>query len=132
MPTAQTEERAVWAASQPAPPPRQERLQWLDMLRGVAVLAVVVEHLSFLIFVDLRPNFIVPWFDIGNYGVLVFFLVSGYVVPASLERHGNLRRFWVGRVFRLYPLLLLATGAVLVLGLVGLVSLERRVSHDPL
>jgi peptidoglycan/LPS O-acetylase OafA/YrhL len=34
----------------------------------------------------------------------VFFLVSGYIVPASLERKGSLRAFWTSRGFRLYPM----------------------------
>jgi peptidoglycan/LPS O-acetylase OafA/YrhL len=95
------------------------------------VLAVVVEHLSYLVFLELRPTLITPYFDSGKYGVMVFFLVSGYIVPASLERHRSIRRFWVSRAFRLYPLLVLAVGTLLALSLVGLVSLDRRVSHDP-
>ena len=46
--------------------------------------------------------------DLGKYGVLLFFLVSGYVIPMSLERHGSLRRFWIGRLFRIYPAYLAA------------------------
>ena len=40
--------------------------------------------------------------------MFVFFLISGYIVPASLERKGSVRTFWVSRLFRLYPLYLLA------------------------
>jgi peptidoglycan/LPS O-acetylase OafA/YrhL len=40
------------------------------------------------------------WFDPGTYGVMVFFLVSGYIILASLERSGSVRRFWVSRLFR--------------------------------
>ena len=42
--------------------------------------------------------------DLGNFGVVVFFLTSGFIIPVSLERSGSAGRFWVGRVFRLYPL----------------------------
>jgi peptidoglycan/LPS O-acetylase OafA/YrhL len=28
------------------------------------------------------------WLNAGTAGVMLFFLVSGYIVPASLERHG--------------------------------------------
>ena len=38
----------------------------------------------------------------------MFFLVSGYIIPASLERKGSVRGFWISRAFRLYPLYLLA------------------------
>jgi peptidoglycan/LPS O-acetylase OafA/YrhL len=53
----------------------------------------------------------------------VFFLVSGYIVPASLERRGSVRGFWVSRVFRLYPLYLFAVGAMVVLWASGIGSL---------
>lgn len=63
-------------------------------------------------------------FDLGRYGVLLFFLVSGYVIPMSLERHGSLRRFWIGRVFRIYPAYLLAIGAGLLVAGAGLQELH--------
>lgn len=110
--------------------PAADRLRWLDALRGVAVIAVVVEHLSYLVFRELRAGVIVPWFDVGKYGVLVFFLVSGYIVPASLERHGSVRRFWVSRAFRLYPMLCVAVGIIMVLGVMGVTPLDARLSHD--
>jgi peptidoglycan/LPS O-acetylase OafA/YrhL len=76
---------------------------WLDALRGVAVLAVLFEHLLDALLPEVRRT-ASPWFDFGRYGVFVFFIVSGYVIPASLERRGSVREFWIGRVFRLYPL----------------------------
>ncbi|NUR86950.1 MAG: acyltransferase [Nonomuraea sp.] len=87
------------------------RLAWLDALRGLGALAVVGEHLFTAAVPWLRPT----WINLGTYGVLVFFLVSGYIIPVSLERHGDLRAFWIGRIFRLYPLYLAVIGVVLAL-----------------
>ena len=36
--------------------------------------------------------------------VAAFFIVSGFVIPYSLERVNSLRIFWTSRFFRLYPL----------------------------
>src|SRR6266567_3003914 len=83
------------------------RLAWLDVLRGVAALAVVFDHASYYVLQHVR-GIIYQWFDPGNYGVFVFFIISGYIVPASLERKGSVRTFWVSRLFRLYPLYVLA------------------------
>jgi len=79
------------------------RLAWLDALRGFAALCVVFDHGSTLL---LRParDFLYQWLNLGQYGVFVFFLVSGYIVPASLERKGSLPAFWTSRAFRLYPM----------------------------
>jgi peptidoglycan/LPS O-acetylase OafA/YrhL len=87
------------------------RLAWLDALRGIGALAVVGEHLTTWAMPWLRPTF----FNLGVYGVLVFFLVSGYIIPSSLERHGDVRAFWIGRAFRLYPLYLAVIAVVLAL-----------------
>ncbi|MEV4280678.1 acyltransferase family protein [Actinoplanes xinjiangensis] len=88
------------------------RLAWLDGLRAVAVLLVVYAHLTRFVFTDLRAV-TSEWLHAGTAGVMLFFLVSGYIIPASLERHGDLRAFWRSRARRLFPLYL-AVIAVLV------------------
>jgi peptidoglycan/LPS O-acetylase OafA/YrhL len=85
----------------------ERRLAWLDALRGFAALCVVFDHGSTLLLLPAR-SFLYQWFNLGQYGVFVFFLVSGYIVPASLERKGSVRGFWISRAFRLYPMFLLA------------------------
>ena len=93
---------------EPVPaPPKGRRLAWLDALRGFAALCVVFDHMGTLVLQ--RPhNIVYRVLDTGQYGVFVFFLVSGYIIPASLERKGSVRGFWVSRGFRLYPLYIVA------------------------
>ena len=93
--------------SQTAATNHERRLAWLDALRGFAALCVVFDHGSTLLLLPVR-SFLYQWFNLGQYGVFVFFLVSGYIVPASLERKGSVRGFWISRAFRLYPMFLLA------------------------
>jgi peptidoglycan/LPS O-acetylase OafA/YrhL len=100
--------------SQTAATNHERRLAWLDALRGFAALCVVFDHGSTLLLLPVR-SFLYQWFNLGQYGVFVFFLVSGYIVPASLERKGSVRGFWISRAFRLYPMFLL----VLVLSAVA-------------
>jgi peptidoglycan/LPS O-acetylase OafA/YrhL len=97
----------------PAVSPSQ-RLAWLDALRGIAALAVVFDHLSPYLLRGLRDH-VYHWLDAGRYGVFVFFLISGYIIPASLERKGSVRTFWVSRVFRLYPMYLVTIGLAVLL-----------------
>jgi peptidoglycan/LPS O-acetylase OafA/YrhL len=112
-----------------AKPARTHRFAWLDALRGIAALWVVFSHLTAYVLVPVH-NAVYDVFDPGLYGVLVFFLVSGYIVPASLERKGSIRTFWVSRVFRLLPLFIVAIAAVLLLHELGYESL-RATQKDP-
>jgi peptidoglycan/LPS O-acetylase OafA/YrhL len=43
-------------------------------------------------------------FDLGQFGVTLFLLVSGFIIPTTLERGGSNVRFWINRLFRLFPL----------------------------
>jgi peptidoglycan/LPS O-acetylase OafA/YrhL len=82
---------------------RRGRLEFLDALRGIAALSVALQHGAELLW----PGYLrwsVEVFRPGEFGVFVFFLCSGFIIPASLEKYGDLRRFWTGRVFRLFPL----------------------------
>ena len=78
-------------------------MEFLDAIRGLAALAVAFHHSAEGLW---RGYF--GWtsehFRPGEFGVLTFFLCSGFIIPASLEKHGSLRKFWISRFFRLYPL----------------------------
>jgi peptidoglycan/LPS O-acetylase OafA/YrhL len=88
------------------------RLAWLDALRGFGAIAVLLEHMLPWLLPALPRQYL---FNLGMYGVLVFFLVSGYIIPVSLEGRGDVRAFWISRLFRLYPVYLLVTAFVLVM-----------------
>jgi peptidoglycan/LPS O-acetylase OafA/YrhL len=104
-------------------PARGRRLAWLDALRGIAALCVVYAHFGTRVLPQVHRA-VYNVFDPGLYGVLVFFLVSGYIVPASLERKGSVRNFWLSRLFRLFPLFVFAIAGVLLLYEFGLASVR--------
>ncbi|MCW2693387.1 MAG: acyltransferase [Mycobacterium sp.] len=109
------EEAAVEVRSGPALPGRRKagRLQFLDALRGIAAMAVVCQHGAEALW-PREFRFSEMWFRPGEFGVVLFFLCSGFIIPASVERYSSLRRFWIGRTFRLFPLYWLALAAVLL------------------
>ncbi len=78
------------------------RLAYLDSLRGIAALAVAVWH-----FLERTPFFIyVQKISIspGQFGVAMFFVISGMVIPYSLKDGPRaVTRFAISRFFRLYP-----------------------------
>jgi peptidoglycan/LPS O-acetylase OafA/YrhL len=80
-----------------------ERFEFLDSLRGIAVLSVFLAHAAGALWPAYEAN-VTPYFYPGDWGVVLFLFCSGFIIPVSLERQGSLGSFWVRRVFRLYPL----------------------------
>lgn len=79
-----------------------DRLTHLDALRGIAAILVVVAH--FIERTPLKDSFFFVHVNLGQVGVVIFFLISGMVIPYSLKEGRNaLAVFAVSRFFRLYP-----------------------------
>ncbi len=82
---------------------RKGRWEFLDAARGIAALLVVFQH-GFERWSATFRNTWSPQVNVGLIGVVTFFLVSGFIIPISLERYNSLTKFWLGRVLRLGPL----------------------------
>lgn len=86
-----------------------DRIHFIDGFRGIAAVAVLVQHMAdrFIQFhgaeLPLTRLLFVETIDLGRFGVALFFLISGYVVPFSFRSPHALGRFAVTRFFRLYP-----------------------------
>jgi peptidoglycan/LPS O-acetylase OafA/YrhL len=88
----------------------------LDLLRSVAVLAVLADHIVGTFGITQSPPFL--W-ALGRWGVLLFFVHTSLVLMMSMERHGlsGLRlhvTFYIRRFFRIYPLSIAVVAGVLV------------------
>jgi peptidoglycan/LPS O-acetylase OafA/YrhL len=101
------------------------RIPALDGLRGIAVLFVVLSHMSLS---GLRPHPILHFGGSGKYGVYLFFVLSSFLLSLHYfrtpARPPNKPGYWaaytVRRIFRIYPLytiVLLAGWAVPFLGM---------------
>lgn len=95
------------------------RFENLDVVRGVAATAVVLQHGAERAWPDGFGTFSCDWFSPGMFGVTTFLLVSGFVIPLSLEKCGNLKEFWIARFFRLFPLYWLSIALTLATVAVG-------------
>lgn len=105
----------------------RDRLAWLDSLRGIAALCVALAHLLGYYRYDLKimddaagivaSGLVLDYLDLGKFGVVLFFCISGFLIPSSLKggTSYHLRDFAVGRFFRLYPLYWLSIPAGIVL-----------------
>lgn len=109
---------------------RGGRFEFLDALRGLAALAVVIGHCSEELWRG-YARFSAMYFGAGMFGVFVFFIVSGFIIPASLERGRSLAAFWVGRFFRLFPLFWGCLIAAVILNSLGRYSFSPGLLADP-
>jgi len=80
------------------------RYQELDCLRGLAAIAVVLFHFTFGydngLHILSEDKF---YFRYGNFGVYLFFIISGFVIFMTLENTAKIKDFIISRFSRLYP-----------------------------
>lgn len=121
---------------QPIQPASKSRFAFIDGLRAIAALWVVLFHINprenLESFSQIMPNwFIIIFFDSGALGVPIFFVISGFVSAYSLRntrlswslfKQLNLRRF-----IRLSP-----TYYASVIVVIGLALLASQVKGEPL
>lgn len=84
-----------------------------DAIRLVAALLVLCSHQLFFVG-RVNPTF--AGFTLGELAVMVFFVISGYLVADSWYRDPHLVRFFLRRFLRIWPALAVAT---LVIALAG-------------
>ncbi|WP_247508580.1 acyltransferase [Bradyrhizobium sp. 1] len=107
------------------------RLAFIDTLRGIAVLSVVVQH-ALEVIVREHPtgayhaifhDVIGYYMNFGRFGVVLFFFVSGFVIPFSFPSSASpVNDFSISRFFRLYP----AYWTSIVIGLVTMQAVESK------
>src|ERR1700674_5257721 len=96
-----------------------QRVQGIDVLRGLCIIAVVLHHINirihfsqgaFGLMIGPAANKVLFWS--GYYGVRVFFVISGFLITSwSLQRwrslrNISLRQFYAMRFARIVPCLL--------------------------
>jgi len=102
-----------------APAQPGHRSTGIDLLRGVAILIVMLAHLPFSVPPAVSPELVYPppaiarVMALGHYGVQLFLVISGYCIHMRWARSGDPAQrleffaFWRRRLTRLYPPFLL-------------------------
>lgn len=81
------------------------RFDALDILRSIAILHVVITHGAiFLKNVGPLPNLIISTFAKINFGVPLFFILSGFLITYKLHNDDDIYRFYTHRFAKIYPM----------------------------
>lgn len=96
-----------------------KRIVGLDIFRFIAALGIILYHYFFIGviqgFYDWKVFIPVGFF--GEFGVDIFFLISGFVILMSTDRKPGVKRFIFGRIKRIYPTFLVCSIFVLGTGM---------------
>jgi len=116
-------------SSKPSP---VERNPGIDLLRGIAILLVVLHHLGLRIplkktaLAEVAPTRLLSALNFNGYeAVFVFFVISGFLIAGNaIRRWGaleriDLRDFYARRFARIVPCLLALVGVLSLLHLLG-------------
>ena len=103
----------------------------IDMLRGMSILAVILLHcvIHMPVASDILPqNIFNIIFCSGYYGVIIFFVISGFLITATaIKKWGALQNIRVGQFYqmrfaRIFPCLLALITLLSVLHCIGVAS----------
>jgi peptidoglycan/LPS O-acetylase OafA/YrhL len=123
----------------------ERRVQGIDVLRGLCILAVVLHHINLRIRFNESAvghrlgesaNRVLFWS--GYYGVIVFFVISGFLITTwSLKRWGNLNQisrmqFYSMRFARIVPCLLGLLAILSILDRAGVPRFTINTQHTSL
>lgn len=99
------------------------RNRTLDAVRFALIAAVMAYHYTIRWTPPHNPHDLYhygtsysPYFEIGLYGVHVFFMLSGYFVAIALDRYSDAVAFLYRRVIRIYPAFLVCCTLTFALG----------------
>lgn len=104
--------------------PRGQYVPELQSLRGIAACTVMIHHALRTIENTRSANWIAEYALNAHAAVVVFFVLSGYVLSPALSQPNNvapnISAFWIRRIFRIYPALILCC----IFGLIYLLTLS--------
>ncbi|WP_342388817.1 acyltransferase family protein [Salinicoccus bachuensis] len=95
---------------------QKKRFTEIDALRGLAAIAVILFH--YTTYYDNRFGHVkegyIDFFWFGEYGVQLFFIISGFVIYMSVMKVKSASDFAIKRSIRLYPAYMFAVALTFV------------------
>ncbi len=92
---------------------KKNKFLYIDVLRGLAILAVILVHVGLKINTSILPKIAADLISAGKYGVQLFFIASAFTIFYSYNGRAGMetqvdRNFFIRRFFRIAPMYYLA------------------------
>lgn len=109
---------------------KNDRIWFCDELRGFSAFIVMFSHFTIgfnslhgYLFnpndsIDIFPEWFLKYLFVdGALGVAIFFLISGFIIPFSLQKKSSLT-FLIARAIRIYPVYIVSAFLTMLLGFI--------------
>lgn len=103
----------------------------LDGLRAISIVLVLIGHLNGTRDLGAMPGILVVFGDMAHFGVVIFFVISGFLITSLLikEYHKtgrvSLKLFYARRALRIFPASFAYIGVIALLSALGAVAVGR-------
>ncbi|MEQ1733513.1 MAG: acyltransferase [Bacteroidia bacterium] len=90
----------------------------LNWLRGIAAVLVCLYHFKAYVWHNETPNLVLQFISYGHLGVIMFFVISGFIIPYSLYNNNysitNFTQFLAKRTLRIEPPYIITIGLIIL------------------
>jgi peptidoglycan/LPS O-acetylase OafA/YrhL len=102
-----------------------KRIKSLDGIRAISIIMVLLGHGKYAIEKKYTDNFLFEIVSDAHLGVMIFFVISGYLITSLLlkekEVQGeiSIKNFYIRRVFRIFPIFYIYILTIIILKNLG-------------
>lgn len=106
-----------------------KRIPCLDGIRAISISLVLLAHFAGTVHGGV-PKWLLPFTTMGNLGVRIFFIISGFLITTLLisehQKNGtiSLVKFYFNRTFRIFPAFYAFIFAIMIANTFGLIALR--------
>jgi len=106
----------------------KQRLHSLDGLRAASIMLVLVGHIAGTVN---APSWLTPLHNLGNFGVKIFFVISGFLITFLLleelkqYKSISIKNFYLRRCFRIFPAFYFYIVCIVIANYFGFIELFK-------
>lgn len=103
------------------------RVEWIDIIKGIAIILVVIGHACIPAYCNLNKNVLYIYLFINSINMPIFFYLSGYIFFKKYDKIKNTFKYIIIRSKKLIvPYLLYGSGVYLFINIISRINLFKK------